>query len=348
MKILVATNESLVYSMLAKTPDAEVMAALDTGRIYDAIPDVQLAIVDYQDLVPEPFSVACIQRLLASSPIAQCTSSQFMAAPESFLKQKKTALRRVRRLPPKRTIAFTSYSGGTGKTSLALDTALRFANQTQITCPIPCAFFEFTYGVSALDTMLGVSKPSLSELITQHDLEPSEYQGVSLYPMDYDQVRQIAAKSIEPVAYYCRQQVGQHILTVIDTMWPHGLVSSIASQVDLWIVLTTPRIDAVENARKLRQELAVEFGDSRAIIAVNQAGGLGTMLPLMGVPRTLQFPRIRQSHTLFNGRLGNQVLRYLYGSLWREYERSARRPMGLGGRRSAPSATAKILKIEER
>lgn len=337
MKILVATNESLVYNMLSKTPDAEVVAALDTGRIYDAIPNVQLAIVDYQDLVPEPFSVDCIHHLLASNPIMQCTSSQFMAAPESFLKQKKAEHRRVRRLPPKRTIAFTSYSGGTGKTSLALDTALRFANQTQITCPIPCAFFEFTYGVSALDTMLGVSKPSLSELISNHDLDPAQYQGVSLFPMDYDEVKKLPS---DAVTYYCRQQVGQHILTVIDTMWPHGLVSSIANQVDLWIVLATPRIDAVDNARKLRQELAVEYGDSRAIIAINQAGGLSTALPLMGVSRTMQFSRARQSHMLFNGHLGNQVLRYLYGSLWREYERSARRPLGLGRKKSYSGTTA--------
>jgi hypothetical protein len=331
MKILVATNESLVYNMLGKTPDIEVVAAMDTGRIYDAIPNVQLAIVDYQDLVAEPFSVECIHRLLAANPITQCTSSQFMAAPESFVKQKKMERRRVRRLPPKRTIAFTSYSGGTGKTSLALDTALRFANQTQITCPIPCAYFEFTYGVSALETILGTSKPSLAELISQHDLDPYQYQGVSLYPMDYDEVRKLPSDS---VSYYCRQQVGQHILTVIDTMWPHGLVSSIANQVDLWIVLTTPRVDAVENARKLRQELAVEFGDSRAIIAVNQAGGLGTMLPLMGVSRSLQFPKERQNHMLFSGHLGNQVLRHLYGSLWREYERSARRPLGVGRKKN--------------
>jgi hypothetical protein len=326
MKILVATNESLVYNMLSKAPNAEITAALDTGRIYDAIPNAQLAIVDYQDLVAEPFSVDCIRRLLAHNPIVQCTSSQFMASPDSYLSQIKTASRKVRRLPPKRTIAFTSYSGGTGKTSLALDTALRFANQTQVTCPIPCAFFEFTYGVSALETMLGVSKPSLSELVSQRDLEPQQFQGVSLYPMDHDQVRQLSRESVDQ---YCRQQVGQHILTVVDSMWPHGFLSSIAGQVDLWIVLTTPRIDAVENAKRLRQELAAEFGEGRAIIAVNQAGGLGTLLPLMGVSRALQFPRTRQTNLLFNGRLGNQVLRYLYGPLWREYERGPRRQLGL-------------------
>jgi hypothetical protein len=112
-------------------------------------------------------------------------------------------------------------------------------------------------------------------------------------------------------------------------MWPHGVLSSIAGQGDLWIVLTTPRIDAVENAKRLRQELAAEFGEGRAIIAVNQAGGLGTLLPLMGVSRALQFPRTRQTNLLFNGRLGNQVLRYLYGPLWREYERGPRRQLGL-------------------
>jgi CO dehydrogenase nickel-insertion accessory protein CooC1 len=103
------------------------------------------------------------------------------------------------------------------------------------------------------------------------------------------------------------------------------LVSSIESEVDLWIVVTTPRVDAVENARRLREELAHEYGAQKVIIAVNQAGGLMTSLALAGTPHELEIPNIQQDDLFFEGRLGRQVLNFLFSPIWREYER-ARRP----------------------
>jgi len=328
MKVLVATKERQVFDILNAAADLEPIAALDTRRIYEAIPDMQLAIVDYDDLIEQPFSRDFIRKLLAvaSSPdvgrLQECSSAEFIVSAETYLKAN-IPVRPSYRLPAKRTIVFTSYSGGTGRTSLSLDTALEFVAQTKKRqLPLPAAVLEFTYGHSALTALVGEMHPSLFELISQPEAEPPHFQGVTLYPMDYDMVRSLSSEQVER---YCRQQIAHHVLTIIDTTWPQGYVAALGNTVDLWVVLTTPRVDAVENARKLYHDLAIEYGEGKVMIAVNQMGGLGASLALMGSRRDLVIPRMQQGETFFGGRLGREVLRHVYDSVWKDYETSGRR-----------------------
>jgi hypothetical protein len=331
MKVLVATKESLVFDQLVnRAPDLELTAALDTGRLYASIPTAQLAIIDYRDLVPHPFSTECIRRMLSGATLKQCSSQEFLASPERYLPPSARS-RRTFELPAKRTIALTSFSGGTGKTSLALDTALHFAAKTELRLPLPVGVFEFTYGSSALNALIRTQAPPIDALIGQPELEPGSFHGVTLYPMNYDAVRPM---SMESVKRYLQEQLSNHVLSIIDAIWPHGTASLIGEDVDLWIVLTTPRIDAVDNARKLRQRLAAEYGEEKVIIAVNQMGGLGASLALMGFDRDIEIPRIRQAEVFFGGRIGKQILTHMYNSLWDDYERAGRRRWRLFRRRS--------------
>ena len=50
--------------------------------------------------------------------------------------------------------------------------------------------------------------------------------------------------------------MAHHVLNIIDTSWPHGLVMDLGADIDLWVILSTPRIDAIENAQHLRDDLA--------------------------------------------------------------------------------------------
>jgi len=328
MKVLVATKERQVFDILTNAQNLEPIAALDTRRLYEAIPDTQLVIVDYDDLIEQPFSRAFIRKLLslASSPdvgrLRECTSAEFVASPATYL-EADIPVRPSYQLPAKRTIVFTSYSGGTGRTSLALDTALEFVNQTKKRqLQLPAAVLEFTYGHSALNALLGELRPSLYELISQPESEPPQFRGVTLYPMDYDMVRSLSAEQVER---YCRQQIANHVLTIIDTLWPQSFVKALGNVVDLWVVLTTPRVDAVENARKLYRDLALEYGENKVLIAVNQMGGLGASLALMGLRRDLVIPKIQRGEIFFEGRLGREILRHVYESLWKDYETGRRR-----------------------
>jgi hypothetical protein len=331
MKVLVATKEPLVFDQLANgAPDAELVTALDTGRLYASIPSAQLAIIDYHDLVPHPYSTACIRRLLSSATLRQCSAHEFLASPETFL-SRVAPLKRAFELPAKRTIALTSFSGGTGKTSLALDTALHFAAKTEHRLSLPVGVFEFTYGSSALDALIRTEAPTLDKLMRQPELEANSFHGVTIYPMNYDAIRPIP---IERVKRYLQEQMSNHVLNIIDAIWPHGTASLIGEDVDLWIVLTTPRIDAVDNARKLRQRLAAEYGENKVLMAVNQMGGLGASLALMGFDRDIEIPRIQQSDVFFGGRIGKQILGHMYNSLWDDYERAGRRRWRLFNRQS--------------
>jgi hypothetical protein len=327
MKVLVATKERPVFDIIRESRnDIEPVPALDTGRIYEAIPGTQFAIIDYDQVVSQPFSTETVRKLLDQAKIPQYTSSQFLDSHEALIKENRNKPgRRPFALPPKRTIAFTSYSGGTGKTSLALDTALHFAAQAMIRMPLPVAVFEFTYGDSALGALLGEVRPGLHDLVGQPEIIPYQLQGVDLYPMDYDQIKLVRP---EQVAAYCREQMSHHVLTVIDAMWPHGLASVIGGEVDLWIVLTTPRADAIENARRLRHELVVDYGENKVIMAVNQMGGLASSLALWGTQHDLEIPSMSQGDVVFGGRLGKVVLNHLYGPLWQEYEKANK---GVGG-----------------
>jgi len=323
MQVLVATKERRVFQAFG--PRVEPLAVLDTRSIYEALPQVQLAIVDDGDLIAHPFSVAFIRRLLDAAPLPCCTSAEFLASPEAYL-DAATPLRDVYTPLPKRTIVFTSYSGGTGKTSFALDTALRLVNRSKRHLQLPVAVIELTYGSSALAALLGEVKPYLYDLITRRELEPQRFQGVTLYPMDYENVRLLSAEQIQA---YCHEQMTHHLLTVIDTLWPNGLASALGHEADLWVVLTTPRLDAIENATRLQQELVSAYGEDKAIIVVNQVNGLGSRLALLGTRRALEVPFVQRSGAFFGGRLGNAILGYTYGSLWRDYQkvkRPRRRP----------------------
>ncbi|MBC7235987.1 MAG: hypothetical protein H5T69_09105 [Chloroflexi bacterium] len=333
-KVLVASKEPSVFDLLSSTaPNVELIAALDTGRIYSSIPMIELAIIDYRDLVPHPFSVECIRRLLAKTPIKQCSAQEFLASPEEYLRIRGSNWRPFELLA-QRTIALTSYSGGTGKTSLALDTALHFAAKTESRLPLPVAVFELTYGSSALNALIRVEAPTIDKLMRQPELEPGTFHGVTLYPMNYADIRPIP---IEHLKRYLEEQMSHHVLNIIDAVWPwpHGLASLIGEEVDLWIVLTTPRIDAVDNARKLQRLLSAEHGAEKVAIAVNQMGGLGASLALMGFERDIEIPRIQQAEVFFGGRIGKEILGHVYNSLWAEYERAGRRRWRLFRRRKA-------------
>ncbi len=334
MKVLVATKERRVFDILRDTRDVEPVFALDTGTIYEMIPSVQLGIVDYSDLVAQPYSEEFMRSLLGSLPFKVYSSSEFLASPQTLLKA--DAPLYGYKLPPKRTVVFTSYAGGTGKTTLALDTALRFASRTKAYLPLPTALFEFVYGGSALQALVGRGRPTLYDLVLQPEMNPGQFQGVTLYPMDYDRVKTLP---VDQVMRYCRDQIANHVLTVIDTIWPaHPALLAMAREVDLWIVVTTPRIDAVENARKLHGDLALAHGDEKVIILVNKMGGLADSLALMGIKRPIEI-RARSEGAKLDGEMGREVLGYVYGSLWREYER---------GRRARPSLLRRLKTRESK
>ena len=322
VKILVASKSVSVFETLRAMPDVEIEPALTTEEIAKIIPSVQLVLIDFEDVVEYPYDIGMIQALLAEAQekrgLAWARSKDFLVDPEDWLQQASRA-RGGRKLPDKLTIAFAAYSGGVGKTTLALDTALHFARRIER----PVLLLEFVYGTSALTALTGLEMPFLYDLTSKIDLQPAVFRGVTLVPMDYENCRLLPP---EEFGKYYKRQVANHVLTVVDTTWPHGLVRAIQDEVDQWLVVATPRLDAVENAKKLQLELG-----AKATIVFNQKRGAGDSLSLAGMERGLDLPYVNRVDE-WSGKLGGKLLDFVYGSAWREYDKSENFITALGRR----------------
>ena len=311
MKVLVATKSVPVFEALRSNEELEIEPVLFTRQIVKLLPTAQLIIIDLEDVVEYGYETAMLRTRLEEAQerqnIPYVSSEEFLADPEEWLARAGRA-RGGQELPDKLTIGFTGYSGGVGKTTLALDTALHFARRAEL----PVLLIEFVYGTSALAVLTGVEATFLYDLATDTESQPAVFRGVTLVPMDYDNCRLLAA---EDFARYLKSLMAQHVLTVVDAIWPHGLLRSIQGDVDQWFVMASPRLDAVENANKLAEELG-----TKASIVVNNQRGAGDSLALAGVERALSL-----SHTdrvdRWEGKLGRQMLDHLYGSAWKRYEK---------------------------
>ena len=318
MKVLVATKNLEIFEALQRIEDVESEEALFTGQIYDLISTSDLVIIDYEDLVEHPYDARMIRELLAESEVRAYSSDDFLLDPERCIREAEMRPGSMTRLPEKYVLAFTSYSGGTGRTTLALDTALHFARQTekQLRTKLPTVLVEFTYGASGLASILGLEMPHLYDLATQTDLEPTKYRGVTIIPMDYDNCRLL---SVDLLRKYMKRQMSGHVLTIVDALWPHGLIGAVEEDINRWMIVATPRLDAIENARALKEEL----GNQSCDILLNQMGGAADGLALAGLERIIDLSRVDRVDR-FEGKLGKQILAKVYGPAWDKYERRRR------------------------
>jgi len=365
MKVLAATKALEVLETLSGREGIELVQALYTGQICDALEGARLVIIDFEDLVPHPRSIDYVKGVLASSNAHVYTSEAFLQQPDYLLERARQEAGEITRLPDKMVIAFVSYSGGTGKTTLALDTALHFARRTKK----PVFLTEFVYGKSALTALTRLDMPHLFELATQVGVEPAKWEGVTLAPMEYDYGSLLTR---DVISNYLNRQVQNHVLSIMDVRWPHALVDVVADSVDLWLVVANPRADALENAEKLRVELEERMGQAgeeavnpmqspstgplwgrrpvRTAIILNQKGGLVDSLALSGSNFDLELGRIPQPDGRWDGRLGRQILGLVYKDSWKQFERpnvvarlAGRLGQAFGGRRPLSPVRALVV-----
>jgi hypothetical protein len=314
MKVVIATRSLEVFESLHRMGmnGASSQSALFTGQVYDALKGTNLVVVDFEDLVPHPYSTDMLRGLLTESNVLYVSSEDFLARPQYWIDEARRAGGLATDLPKKRVVAFVSYSGGVGKTTLAIDTALYFARRTKL----PVFLTEFAYGESALAPLTNPDAPHLFDLVTQVDVQPAKWNGITVAPMDYENVRDLSAQLL---TRWLKEQMDGHVLTVIDGHWPHALLGAagaLRDEVDDWFILAAPRPDAVENGLKLREEL----GERKAKLVLNLKGGAIDSITLNGIKRDLDLPRIKQADR-FEGKLGRTILAQTYGrETWRKYE----------------------------
>jgi hypothetical protein len=204
-------------------------------------------------------------------------------------------------------IAFTAYRGGVGCTTLALSTAAAFVAGTRL----PAAAIEFTMGPSSFSTLCAMELPSLYECARGAAAKAGKWRAVTLFPMDYRLARQMPGSEL---LEYVQQIAGEHVLTVLDAPYDHPLLPHVAERVGRWLVVATPREDALVSALALREHL------DESLLILNMAKRADPRL--MGVRRNLDIRHHPSAASSLDRRLGKKVLRVIYPH-WRRYEQKS-------------------------
>jgi hypothetical protein len=310
VRVLVATSQVEVHTALEAIAPYQATEAVTTRGVYHALPKVQLAIVEVDSLIEEEVPRGTLVEILNRSHVPWTTPDGFLAEPMTWRSHALAASGNFQSFPPA-TAALTSYSGGVGKTTLSLDAAVRFAGCTKL----PTAIVEFPYGPSALRVITGTTDgASFVDVVhNEHAVLPT-WRGVTLVTVNYNDVGGLL-KPEEVVQCFERIQAA-HILTIVDSEFPHPWLEIIARQIGTFIIIAAPRADAWNNAAALKQwmDRAPETF-ARSQVVFNLVDGWGDRLTQMGLARTMDLPRIKNPERL-DGRLGTQLLRAVY-PYWR-------------------------------
>ncbi|CAG0947576.1 hypothetical protein ANRL1_04288 [Anaerolineae bacterium] len=306
VRVLIATSQVQVHEALETIAPYQATEAMTTRGVYHALPQSQLAIVEIENLIEEQVPRETLVDILNRSRVPWTTPEDFLADPLTWRAHALAASGNFQSFPPA-TVALTSYSGGVGKTTLSLDTALAFAARTKL----PTAIVEFPYGPSPLRVLTGVSEGAgFVDVLHNPVTALPTWRGVTLVTVNYNDVGGLL-KPEEVAQCFARIQAA-HILTIVDSEFPHPWLDAIARQIGNFLIVAAPRADAWNNAAVLKQAmLRVPEMYAQSQVVFNLVDGWGDRLTQMGLERALDLPRIKNPERL-DGRLGAQVLKTIY------------------------------------
>jgi len=298
LRVVLGTGDPQVLTALEsfEVPHEVVAEAITCDGLYRALAKgADLVIADLRSLVPRDLSPEGVEEILRTSGIPVASPDEFVADPHRWQEEALAAKGFVEHLPS-RCAVVASYSGGVGKTTIALDTASLFAERTGL----PTLVAEFCYGASALRAICGQNLPDIYDCITE-GAQPGKWRRrVDVLPMNHALASMLRP---EQIAGFLAAERRKHVLTLLDVHWPHALLEAEQINPDLWLVVGTPKPDALHNAILLSGEL-----NSEVRVVINMARG---KLALAGVERDLTLPFIA-SPERYDGRLGNEVLKLIY------------------------------------
>jgi hypothetical protein len=246
-RILVATSQVEVHTALETIAPYHATEAVSTRGVYHAMPKVQLAIVEIEGLIEEEVPRDTLVEILNRSHVPWTTPEDFLADPLIWRAHALAASGNFQSFPPA-TAALTSYSGGVGKTTLSLDASVHFASRTKL----PTAIVEFPYGPSALRVITGTTDgASFVDVVHNERAILPTWRGVTLVTVNYNDVGGLL-KPEEVVQCFERIQAA-HILTIVDSEFPHPWLEIIARLIGTFIIIAAPRADAWNNAAALKQ-----------------------------------------------------------------------------------------------
>jgi hypothetical protein len=244
--------DQAVLDILSQNGNLTVREAFTTRGVLQNLSSVQLVILGDLISLPE-VSNEVLQSTLELSGIPLVSQTDFLADPEEWLGRARLASSRQISFLPARQINLLNWSGGVGKTTLAMAVCKRFVQNTGL----PAALLELSMGGSALQARISPDLPEFFAIAT-HKEEPALWNGVSLYPMDGRSIEVLWSEDPQGVLDLLNEIHRKHTLFVVDCFPGHPLFAEL-SQVKtglINLVVTSPRDDAIFQARRLIQEIS--------------------------------------------------------------------------------------------
>ncbi len=241
-----------VLDVLSKNSDLIVREAFTTRGVLQDLPGVHLVILDELISLADT-STEVLHRALEMSGIPMVSQEGFLADPNEWLgRARLTNAKRISFLPA-RQINLVNWSGGVGKTTLAMAICKRFVQRTGL----PTALLELSMGGSALHARITPDLPEFFSIAT-HKEEPALWYGVSLYPMDGRTIDVLWGEDPEGVRKVLAEIRRKHTLFVVDCFPGHPLFPELSKPMSglVNLVVTSPRDDSILQARRLMNEVS--------------------------------------------------------------------------------------------
>jgi hypothetical protein len=191
-------------------------------------------------------------RTLETSGIPVTSAEDFLERPDEWMAQARLTSARQVTILPSRQVNLVNWSGGVGKTTLAMAICKRFVERTSL----PAALLELGMGGCALHARVSADVPEFFTIATQN-VPPARWHGVSLYPMDGRTADVMWSEEPERVLSVIEETRKQHTLLVVDANPAHPLFGQLSTPRPgrINLIVSSPRDDALLQAKRLADEL---------------------------------------------------------------------------------------------
>lgn len=251
--VLLATcqPDQQLLDTLAGYPSLALREAFTTQGTLQSLVGANLVVFGEVISIPG-LSNEVLNRTLETSGIPVVSIESFLEQPEEWLARARLASARQVTILPSRQVNLVNWSGGVGKTTLAMAVCKRFVERTSL----PAALLELSMGGCALHARVSADVPEFFTIATQN-VPPARWHGVSLYPMDGRTADVMWSEEPERVLSVIAEIRRQHTLFVVDAFPGHPLFSQLSSEQPgrINLIVTSPRDDALLQAKRLADEM---------------------------------------------------------------------------------------------
>lgn len=295
-----AHPDPALIQILSDREGVNLREAFTTQGVMQAMPGANLVILEAVIASPNT-TYELLDRALETSGIPVTSPLDFQSTPEEWLGRARLASARQITYLPSRQVNLVNWSGGVGKTTLAMAICKRFVERTGL----PAALLELSMGGSALHARISENLPEFFAIATEK-AKPTLWQGVSLYPMDGRTIDVLWSEDPDGVRRVLKEIRRKHTLFVVDCFPGHPLFPELSqpSAGMVHLVVTSPRDDAVLQAHRLMKEVP-----QPAHLVLNMARNLADRAE-SGVSVTLPY---REGWALsVDARLADPLLELIY------------------------------------